>query len=79
MKKILARIIIGLFRKFYFVSGTFEHEGERKWFRIIYTPNSGYVNEDEVKAVLYDKTNYLSKYVVVTHFHKVSYKQYLNF
>ena len=79
MKKLLAKIIIKFFRKTYFVSGTFEHEKERKWFRIIYQPKTGFVNEEEVKNILELKTGYISKYVVVTFFKKVPFKQYQEF
>ena len=79
MKKLFAKIIIKYFRKTYFVSGTFEHNNERKWFRIIYQPKTGFVNEKEVKNILELKTGYVSKYVVVTFFKKVPFKQYQEF
>ena len=79
MRKLLAKIIIKYFRKTYFVSGTFEHKNERKWFRIIYQPKTGFVNEEEVKKILELETGYVSKYVVVTFFKKVPFKQYQEF
>lgn len=78
MKKLIAKIIVR-FKTFYFVSGTFEHQGERKWFRIIYIPKNGYVNEKEVEEIFQKETGLVSAYFVITNFRKTNYKQYLNF
>ena len=79
MKKIIKYLQLRFFTTFYFVSGTFDHKGERKWFRLCYSPLNGFVNEKEVKEIFEEETGYKSKYFVVTNFRKISAKEYLNF
>lgn len=79
IKQLLRYLKLRFFTKYYFVSGTFEHKGERKWFRVLYAPKSGYVNEKELLEIWKENLNYDFEYFVVTNFKRISSKQYLNF
>ncbi len=79
MKKKLRYLKLRFFTKFYFVSGTFELRGERKWFRLIYSPKNGYVNEKEVREIWESHLKYDFDYFVITNFKKISFKEYANF
>ena len=79
MKKIFRYLNLRFFSKYYFVSGTFDHKGERKWFRLVYRPESGYVNNEELLNIWKEHLNCNFKYFVVTNFKRISAEQYLYF
>lgn len=79
MKKILRYLVLRFFTKYYFVSGTFELRGERKWFRMLYSPKKGFVNENEVRKICENELQYDFDYFLITNFKKISFKEYANF
>ena len=81
MKKLLKYLYLRLFRKFYFVSGTFDFNGERKWFRLVYSPDGGVITQNDIEKILKESfpKGAAEEYVVITNFFKISYKQHKNF
>lgn len=79
MKSILKYLWLRLTRKTFFVSGTFPLKGERKWFRLIYSPESNYVNEKEIQEIFEKETQEKLDYFVITFYKRVSIKEQKNF
>ena len=79
MKSILKYLKLRFFTKYYFISGTLEHNGERKWFRMLYAPENGMVNELTAKSIFEKDNKITTKYFVITNFKRITAKEYLNF
>ena len=78
MKKFIAKFLLQ-FKNIYFVSGTFYHENERKWFRVIYIPKSGYVNENELRKIVEVELECSIPKFVITYYKKITHKEAKNF
>lgn len=78
-KKIIKYLKLRYFTNYYFISGTLEVDGERKWFRMNYAPKKGVVNEDEAKEIFELLNGITTPYFIITNFKRVSAKEHLNF
>ena len=78
MKKLL-QYLKARRKKIYFVSGTFSLHGERKWFRVLYQPESGYVNEKEVEIIFNKQLRVGFDYFIITNYKRISFNEYKNF
>lgn len=78
MKKLL-QYLKARRKKIYFVSGIFSLHGERKWFRVLYQPESGYVNEKEVEIIFNKQLRVSFDYFIITNYKRISFNEYKNF